>query len=173
MGGMLSNARSLGQAGICLTVMLLALAQAAAAQAAADRVGSDVPCSTNVANVPKWFDIFNGDQFLRTVAAEDRVGGEPAVLLDGARQYEAKALAAVGTCPAGPQRDLIRAYIAAWRAELEWFDKDDSWRDDLNLSDSLFRACMARNAGTTLGAHCETVMQQNARRRALWAPAAE
>lgn len=127
--------------------------------------GPSYSCAVNLSNVPYSFDTYNGDIATHVIARDPEA---KAVLLKGSHEDEARAVASVETCAAGPKRDLLRAYVAAWRAALDWYDDNDAWRDDLNLSDQLFRACSKREAGTMLGAHCETMIQQNARRRLAW-----
>ena len=90
---------------------------------------------------------------------------------DLARMYRrsyASVLSRVNVCPVGTQRDVLRAYVFSYRAFLGHYDSQLDWRDDLNLSDQLFAACVKRNAGTTVGARCATAMETNARWRRDW-----
>ena len=63
---------------------------------------------------------------------------------------------------------LRTAYVASWHGFVHYYASADRWRDDLNLADQLFAACVKRRTGMEQGARCATAIETNARWRRDW-----
>jgi hypothetical protein len=129
--------------------------------------GAMATCAQNVRVIPEIFQAMTSDTARRAI--------DHARLIDPANwrdilgeDTERQATGAIATCPAGPKRDLLRAYAASWLGYIEWYSDIDRWRDDLNLSDQLFSACVKANSGLLRGAQCATGIETNARWRKAW-----
>jgi hypothetical protein len=132
--------------------------------------GPTATCAQNLSVMPGLFEALTSDTARRILERERSGELPPSLPRSGPPngEIEQKALGAPATCPAGPQRDLLRAFAASWRGFVEHYEDDDRWRDDLNLSDQLFAACVKAKSGTDLGARCATGIETNGRWRRAW-----
>jgi len=125
-------------------------------------------CAGNLDKTQSSIEVLTSDSMRRIIANMQSLNQDYRSILG--EQNEKDAESAIATCPSGPQRDLLRAYVSSWRGFIEHYIDNEAWRDDLNLSDQLFSACVRQSAGTAQGARCATGIERNARWRRAWGP---
>jgi hypothetical protein len=136
--------------------------------------GPTVTCAQNLKAIPGLVETITNDKARQAIEDDRQIrvmrheSPSDSTLVLVNEEIDQTVLGATATCPVGPKRDLLRAFAASLRGFVKYYKSGDGWRDDLNLSDQLFAACVKANSGTALGARCSTSIETNGRWRRDW-----